>query len=110
MALREAQALDFEVVHLRMNEEHLRMKNDDLDIEDEVSTTCLGYFDGAEPTGPAFDLTLEKLEQPIDFDFGEANIEKLTKLDVLKTIDEISLAARSNDNRNFINISVNGAV
>ena len=37
-------------------------------------------------------------------------MQKLTKGDILKTVDEISLAALANDNRNFINISVNGAV
>ena len=98
---RSSSSLNFEVIHL---------KNDDLDIEDEVGVTCLGYFDDAELTGSAFDLTLEKLEQPIDFDFGDLNIQKLTKRDVLKTVDEISLAALANDIRNFINISVNGAI
>ena len=55
-------------------------------------------------------MSLEKLKQPKDFDFGDANIQKLTKRDVLKTFDEISLAALAKDDRNFMNISENGAV
>ena len=34
----------------------------------------------------------------------------MTKRDVLKTVDEISLTALANDNRNFINNSVNGTI
>ena len=53
---------------------------------------------------PAFDLTLEKLEQPIAFDFEDAIKREILKRDVLKTIDEISLAELAYDNQNFMNI------
>ena len=52
------------------------MHKENLDFDDEIGATFLGYFDDAEPIKPAFDSTLEKLEQPIDFDFGDANIRK----------------------------------
>ena len=60
-------SLAFEDVHLH---------KENLDFDDEIGATFLGYFDDAEPIKPAFDSTLEKLEQPIDFDFGDANIRK----------------------------------
>ena len=51
---------------------------------------------------PAFDLTLEKLEQPIVF--GDTNKREVLKRDDSKTVDEISLAALANDNQKFIDI------
>ena len=94
-------SLEFKVKHLN---------NENTDFEDEVDATCLGYFDDAKLPESAFDLTLKKLKQLIVFDFKNANKRDVSKWDVLKTVDEISLAAFHNDHCNFINISVNGAI
>ena len=61
---------DYEIIHLN---------KETVDFDDEVGATFLGYFDEAKPTEPVFD-------------FGDANIRELTKQDVLKTVDKISLA------------------
>ena len=84
-------------------------RNEDSESEDEVGATCLGYTN-AEPTEPAFELSTAELERSSKLVSEEMQRREKLRREIEDASGEIALAALANDNRNFITVSVNGAV